>query len=204
MYSWMNGSAGIASWVQALGAVAAIFGAAYLSSQQVKSNHQTIAKEKALKAGALLVVYASASKNCRKLSELLDNYPQLNVLSLHWRIHIKGMFESNLHVVEGILARDLVRYEFMVSHTVIYSYMRAISNLVCELIDLAESAEDVAAHRPAPKEITIKSSIAYKYGQILEHNKLVQLAWDKYKEAYEEYVRDLGVGSELEKIERYR
>ncbi|PNG45332.1 hypothetical protein A1354_00320 [Pseudomonas asplenii] len=204
MYDWMNGSAGLASWAQAFGAVAAIFGAAYLGSQQIKSNHQAIEKEKALKAGALLAVYASASKNCRSLSELLFELPALNVLSLRWKVHIKRMFETNLHVIEGISAQDLVKYEFMVSHTVIHAYMRAIRDLVCELVELAESAEDLATHRPVSGEIKIKSSIAYKYGQISEHNKFVQLAWDEYKGAYKEYVRDLGVASELEKIERYR
>lgn len=204
MYNWMNGSAGLASWAQAFGAVAAILGAAYLGSQQIKSNHQAIEKEKALKAGALLAVYASASKNSRSLAELLDGLPPLNVLSLRWKVHIKGLFESNLHVIEGVATQDLVKYEFVVVHTVIYAYMGVIRDLVCELVELADSAEELAAHRPVSGEITNKSSIAYKYVQISEHNKLVQLAWDEYKEAYEEYVRDLGVGSELEKIERYR
>ena len=204
MYNWMNSSAGIASWAQAFGAVAAILGAAYLGSQQIKSNHQVIEKEKALKAGALLAVYASASKNSRSLAELLDGLPPLNVLSLRWKVHIKGMFESNLHVIEGVATQDLVKYEFVVAHTVIYAYMGVIRDLVCELVELADSAEDLATHRPVSGEVKIKSSIAYKYGQITAHNELVQLAWEEYKEAYKEYVHHLGVSSELEKIERYR
>ncbi|MGY2237266.1 hypothetical protein ACW9ID_19800 [Pseudomonas gingeri] len=204
LYSWLNSSAGLASWVQAFGAVAAILGAAHLGTQQIRNSQQAIEKEKALRSGALLAVYASASKNSRKLSELLEPLPALNVLLLHWKIHAKGMFESNLHVIEGISYQDLVRYEFVVSHTVIYSYMVAIKNLVCELVELCESGEDLASHKPVPDEVKIKSSIAYMYGQIGEHNKLVQEAWLIYKAAYEEYVRELSVSSELEKIERYR
>ncbi|NWB52255.1 MULTISPECIES: hypothetical protein [unclassified Pseudomonas] len=204
LYSWLNNSAGLASWAQAFGAVAAILGAAHLGTQQIRNSQQAIEREKALRSGALLAVYASASKNSRHLSELLESFPALNILSLRWKTHIKGMFESNLHIIEDISYQDLVRYEFVVSHTVIYSYMRAIKNIVCELVELCESGEDLASHKPVSEEVKIKSSIAHMYGQISEHNKLVQEAWRIYKDTYEEYVRDLGVDSELEKIERYR
>lgn len=204
LYSWLNDSAGLASWAQAFGAVAAILGAAHLGRQQIRNSQQAIEKEKALRSGALLAVYASASKNSRNLSELLESLPALNALSLRWKTHIEGMFESNLHIIEGISYQDLVRYEFVVSHTVIYSNMVTIKNSVCNLVELCASDEDLASHKPVYEEVKIKSSIAHMYGQIGEHNKLVQEAWRIYKDIYEEYVRDLGVDSELEKINRYR
>lgn len=129
--------------------------------------------------------------------------PALNVVSMRWEVHIKRMFDSNLHVIEGVSSQDLIKYEFVISHTAIFAYMKAIRDLVGELVKLSKSDEGLASHRPVANEVKIRTSIAYMYGQIIEHDKLVQDAWRVYKVAYEEYVCELGVDSQLKSIENY-
>ncbi|MBI6911089.1 hypothetical protein [Pseudomonas palleroniana] len=167
-------SSELASWVQALGSIGAIWGALAVSRKQISSQSNADTKRAELRDGAYLAVIESACKNVRKLSEYVEGCPTLNAFLFMWDYHVGGLFESNLEMLKGIPAHELGSYDLVVSHSVMITKMIRIQNRVRELREVSNQYKRV-------QERWVK----FQFSEITGDNELVQDAFERYKVALE-------------------
>jgi hypothetical protein len=167
-------SSELASWVQALGSIGAIWGALAISRKQMSSQSNADTKRAELRDGAYFAVVESACKNVRKLSEFVENGPALNAFLMIWDYHVGGLFENNLEMLKGIPAHELGSYDLVVSHSVMITKMIRIQNRVRELREVSQQYK-----RVQPR--WVKS----QFSEIIGDNELVQDALERYKVALE-------------------
>lgn len=162
----------LASWVQALGSIGAIWGALAASRKQMTNQAIAEAKRAELRDGAYLAVVESACKNVRKLSEFLERGPTLNGFLLMWDYHVGGLFESNMEMLKGIPAHELGSYDLVVSHSVIITKMARIKATIRGLHEVSEQYKRV-------QERWVK----HQYAEITSDDEMVQEALARYKQA---------------------
>ncbi|WLH32609.1 hypothetical protein [Pseudomonas canadensis] len=167
-------SSELASWVQALGSIGAIWGALAISRKQMSSQSNADTKRAELRDGAYFAVVESACKNVRKLSEFVENGPTLNAFLMIWDYHVGGLFENNLEMLKGIPAHELGSYDLVVSHSVMITKMIRIQNRVRELREVSQQYKRVQARW-----------VKNQFSEISGDNELVQDALERYKVALE-------------------
>ncbi|WP_136477305.1 hypothetical protein [Pseudomonas sp. DG56-2] len=172
-------SSEIASWVQAVGSVGAIWGALALGRQQIRNQDAMRFRELEVKSGAFLGVFESACKNSNKIAELAGLNIPVSHFSMRWELYISELYRTNIAMLKGIPAHELGGYDLVSAHAVILSVMLKIEADLLRLFEVDEGA-DVQARWSE-----------HVYAQIISHNKLVQTSFESFRGAHQERLEKL-------------
>jgi hypothetical protein len=116
-------SSEIASWVQAIGSIAAIWGAFTVSNNQVKRQIEQKEEEKKRQAGALLAVVKSASDHTLALLDMIRQRPVLLVFGTFWNGIFSELFGMSVNSLKQIPAHELGDYDLVVNYVTITGCM---------------------------------------------------------------------------------
>lgn len=163
----------LASWVQAVGSIGAIWGVFSIGRRQLKSQEFSRLDELEARSGAYLAVVESACKNSAKLSELLSNGTAPSGLHMLWDYHLGELFRTNSNMLKAIPAHDLGCYELVVAHSVMVTKLIRIE---ATLINLFKMEEEYKRLQPR--------WIDFQYGEISGDNELIQESLARYREAH--------------------
>lgn len=168
----------VASWVQAVGSIAAIWFALALGRQQMRSQDAARARALELKAGAFLAVFESAAKNADKISEIALRKERLSSFVMRWDLSASEIFRVNLNILKSIPAHELGGYELVVAHTAILSFMIKIERFIADLVEIEAAGRDIQ-----------QRWLDAKYEEIIECNRFIQVALETYQTANGELVK---------------
>ena len=163
----------LASWVQALGSIGAIWGALAISRRQLRNQEIAKIDEIQERWGAYLAVIESACKNADKLAVLVNSGVTTSGLKLMWDYHVGELFKTNMSMLKSIPAHDLGSYELVVAHSVMITKMIRIEGIVLSLAEL-----EAKYKRLQPRWVK------YQYDELSGDNEVIQDALARYKEAY--------------------
>lgn len=106
---WIESHPGLASWVQAIGAIASIWGAFAISNSQVKQRKELEQK----KAHAYKLVVKSAAEYVSALGDAIDRNIQVEQLQAAWQQTLRGFVETSLRSLKQLPVHDLGNYELV-------------------------------------------------------------------------------------------
>lgn len=176
----------LASWVQAIGSIGAIWGALSIGRKQLESHDSARADELKAKSEAYLAVIESACKNSAKLADLLRGGARLSGLELLWDYHIGELFRVNLNMLKTIPAHELGGYDFVVAHSVVLTKMIRMESC---LLYLFETQKQYKKLQPR--------WVQFQYDAIISDDELVQKGLANYKEAHLEKIANVSSRSSL-------
>ncbi|MFJ7007639.1 hypothetical protein [Pseudomonas putida] len=134
-------SSDIASWVQAIGSIAAIIGALAVSRSQVSAQnalafeqiqHQiNMKKESDLKrAEAFLAVVGCAAQTCGAIYVTTEKDGSLAGLKGGWSSHMREVCQASLAALRNLPAHELGSYKLVVAHgTVLAAFVEFIAEV---------------------------------------------------------------------------
>lgn len=108
---WIEGHPGLASWVQAVGSIASIWGAFAISNKQQKAQIKLAEKAVTEKAEALYAVIENAVKTTTIFGELLQSKPAEVVFKELWQLVHRQHLESAVYSLGELPAHELGGYE---------------------------------------------------------------------------------------------
>jgi hypothetical protein len=135
-------SSEIASWVQAVGSIAAIWGAFTVSNNQVRQQIDQKKEGDKRKAEALFAVVKSAADHVRTLGAIVDEGVTPQVFKISWSKAISDVMEMSLNSLKQLPAHELGNRDLVVAHTGITG---GVSNLfeLCERFQSVDALVDV-------------------------------------------------------------
>lgn len=120
----------IASWVQAIGSIAAIWGAFSLSNNQIKRQEQQRELAAEQKNKALFAVVEHAVGHARAVHRSLNSADGQQKFKVGWNTGYSEIFKSALKSLSVIPAHELGGYKLVIAHNHILGAMINISNKV--------------------------------------------------------------------------
>ncbi|PVZ56519.1 hypothetical protein C9422_18525 [Pseudomonas sp. B1(2018)] len=108
---WIEHHPGLASWVQAVGSIASIWGAFAISNKQQKIQIKLAKKAANEKAESLYAVIENAVKTTTTFGELLQTKPSEMVFKDLWQLVYKQHLESSVYSLGKLPAHELGGYE---------------------------------------------------------------------------------------------
>jgi len=140
---WIEHHPGLASWVQAFGSIAAIWGAFQISNMQVKKQNLHKEEEARSQAWAYFAVTKSAVDNSLSLFDAADEAISYGHFRLNWDLHHSHMIESSLASLKLIPPHALGSYDLVIAFNGLMANMSGIlidvkAGLVAEKIQSNE------------------------------------------------------------------
>jgi hypothetical protein len=123
-------SSEIASWVQAIGSIAAIWGAFTVGNNQVKRQEEQRLLISKQKSKALFAVVKHAVDHAKGLKELLAADDGQNNVKLAWNVGYSEIFKASLKSLSLIPAHELGEYELVIAHNHILAAMINITQKI--------------------------------------------------------------------------
>lgn len=109
-------SSEVASWVQAIGSIAAIWGAFTVSNSQVKRQIEQKKEDDRRKAGAYYAVVKSAADHTRSLGQVVSKEMPPALFTLSWDIALSSLIETSLTSLKQLPAHEFGNYELVIFH----------------------------------------------------------------------------------------
>lgn len=134
-------SSDIASWVQAIGSIAAIIGALAVSRAQVSAQnalafgqiqHQIEMKSESdlRRAEAFLAVVGCAAKTCDAIYVTTEKDKSIVGLKGGWSSHMREVCQASLAALRNLPVHDLGSYELVVAHgTVLAAFVEFVAEV---------------------------------------------------------------------------
>ncbi|WP_223535367.1 hypothetical protein [Pseudomonas sp. GL-B-16] len=107
---WIESHPGLASWVQAVGSIASIWGAFAISNKQQKIQIKLAKKAANEKADSLYAVIENAVKTTTTFGELLQSKPSEVVFKELWQLVYRPHLESSVYSLGKLPAHELGGY----------------------------------------------------------------------------------------------
>lgn len=176
-------SSELASWVQAVGSIAAILGALKVGRlqienqnavllEQVRNQNEEKNKELRARAIAMFAVVQCCANQAEALSGIAKQEMPVEILKMTWEAHLKELSLANLAAIKAIPTFELGSYDLVVTHShILASFMNLISELERVVVG------DRTFHAPESSEI---------YAGVIQHNGVLQYGFSVFKEAHEE------------------
>ncbi|WP_460139705.1 hypothetical protein [Pseudomonas sp. S2_E01] len=166
---WIEHHPGLASWVQALGSIAAIWGAFQISNMQVKKQSLHKEKDTRIQAWAYFAVAKSAVDNAISLFDSADEAISYGHFKLNWDLHHSHMIESSLASLKLIPPHALGSYDLVIAFNGLMANMSGI------LIDVKQGLD--------PEEIQSKQYMFFR-GELSMRRFNIGSYWEKFGNAF--------------------
>lgn len=166
--SYSLNSSEIASWVQAFGSIAAIWGAFAISNGQVRKAEQERKLEAEQRLSACYAVIQSAADHSHSLSKMISQSPPHQVFTIGWESVLGELFQVSLNSLKQIPAHELGSYELVIAY-------QGITGSVAKIISLVSDFKTRDAFRD--------SEAGHLYGELQGQCGLIGFRWEKFKEA---------------------
>lgn len=161
-------SSEVASWVQAFGSIAAIWGAFAISNGQVRKAEQERKKEAEQRLAACYAVMQSAADHSQALGEMIKQNPPRPVFKYGWESILGELFQVSLNSLKQIPAHELGSYELVVAY-------QGITGSVAKIISLVSDFKT--------RDAFLDSEAGHLYGELQGQCGLIGFRWAKFKEA---------------------
>lgn len=161
-------SSEIASWVQAVGSIAAIWGAFTISNAQVRKARQERKRDAEQRLSAFYAVIQSAADHSRTLSEMIMQNPPHPIFKAGWDSVLDELFQVSLNSLKQLPAHELGSYELVVAY-------QGITGSVAKIISLVSNFKT--------RDALLDSEAGHLYGELQTQCGLVGFRWAKFKES---------------------
>ena len=128
---------GFASWVQAVGSIASIWGAFAVGRSQQKAQMKVAAKAAQDKSDSMKAVVESAALFVTTLGEFVQRKPHIIVFKENWKLVNRQWLESSIYSLSQLPAHELGNGEMVRGY---FGIMGAIND-IGRLIDKAANAD---------------------------------------------------------------
>ena len=135
-------SSEMASWVQAIGSIAAIWGAFTVGNNQVKRQEEQRLLVSKQKSKAFFAVVKHAVDHAKGLQDALGKDDGPDVIKIGWKHGYSEIFNASVKSLTLIPAHELGEYELVIAHNHILAAMINISQKI-EAYVSAENVSDV-------------------------------------------------------------
>lgn len=108
---WIEHHPGLASWVQAVGSIASIWGAFAISNKQQKAQVKLAEKAAKEKSESLYAVIENAVKIATTFGDLLQSQPAEIVFQENWNLVYRQRLESAVYSLSRLPAHEVGGYE---------------------------------------------------------------------------------------------
>ena len=123
---WIEHHPGLASWVQAVGSIVAIWGAFQISNMQLKKQNLHKEEESRTQAWAYFAVVKSAVDNAISLFDSADEATSYGHFKSNWDLHHSHMIESSLAALKLIPPHALGSYDLVMAYNGVMANMAGI------------------------------------------------------------------------------
>ncbi len=165
-------SSEVASWVQAVGSIAAIWGALSIGRKQIANQIEMSHKERVERTKSFYAVVEGAVDALTKIGNVSSKKPSLEAYDIFINNYFGERFKISLHMLKGVPAHDLGSYELVMAYSKILSSMTYVSLLLAELSE----AIGTGLGRKPP------GWMSNTYGLIELHSSMAQRAWAEFQE----------------------
>lgn len=165
---WVELHPGLASWMQAVGAIVSIWGAFAISRSQQKAQLKQASKAALDKSEALLAVVESAVMFVITLGDFVQKRPAPIVFKENWKIVNRQWLESSIFSLSQLPAHELGSGEMVRGY---FGIMGAVND-IGRLIDGAVRADGFDDHE-----------FAYMYDEVLKQVRFVESYWRGFHQA---------------------
>lgn len=159
-------SSEVASWVQAFGSIAAIWGAFAISNGQVMRAQQEKKEEAKQRGAACYAVVQSAAEHCNALQQMILQNPPPQVFKMGWNSVLGELFQASLSSLKQIPAHELGSYEMVVAYQAITGSMAKILGLVADF---------------NARHAFVDAEAGSLFGELYTQCSLVAFRWEKFK-----------------------
>lgn len=167
-WCWAEHHPGVASWVQAFGAIVSIWGAFAISRSQQKAQLKQEYKAAQDKSDALLAVVESAVMFVSSFGDFVRKKPAPFVFKENWKMVNRQWLESSIFSLSQLPAHELGSGEMVRGY---FGIMGAV-NEIGELINGAIRADAFQDHE-----------FTYMYGEVLKQVRFVESNWRELHQA---------------------
>lgn len=161
-------SSELASWVQAIGSIAAIWGAFVISNSQVARQMKYKEDEDLRKARAYYAVVKSAADHVRSLGEMIIQRPPPEVFKDAWDMVLSQRLEMSLNSLIRLPAHELGSYDLVIFHNAITGAM----SKALEKIKVAVTTNAFHEHE-----------VLFMYEDVYAQCNLIEVSWTGFDEA---------------------
>ncbi|MCF5170739.1 hypothetical protein [Pseudomonas canadensis] len=159
-------SSELASWVQAIGSIAAIWGAFAISNSQVERQIQQ-ANQRALdKSNAYFAVVKCAWDHARTMRELVEKQPPVGVFKESWNLVFRDLFNSSLSSLKSLPAYELGNYDLVIFHNGMLAAMSNMSSRVTLFLGA---------------DAFIEQELVLMYEDLFAQSQLAEHYWGEYE-----------------------
>jgi hypothetical protein len=163
---WIEGHPGLASWVQAIGSIAALGIAFFLASSQRRDQEKAVEEAMQNKTDALIAVVESAAIFVTVLGTFVRGKPVAFVFKENWKLVNRQWLESSIHSLTQLPAHELGRGDLVRG----YFGILASVNEIRRLIDHAVSSDAFQ-----------EQEFVFMYEEVLNQVAIVQATWISFK-----------------------
>lgn len=165
-------SSELASWVQAVGSIAAIWGAFSISNAQVKRQEELKAQENKRRAQAQLAVVKNAADYGKSMGEFSRKTPPPFAFILAWRMTLDVTTSAALDSMRVLPVHELGSYE-QVLH---------FNSILAALVQLRAEVNKYVSGGDESETVTFAAYQAFEVqSKMIEHHWVqFQIAFDKY------------------------
>lgn len=161
-------SSEIASWVQAIGSIAAILGAFAISNNQVKRQEEQREIISEQKSKAFFAVVKHAVDHARGVRDALDSDELKRDFKLGWNSGYSEIFKSSVKSMGLIPVHELGEYDLVIAH----------NHILAAVINISKSIESYAlADSFADQELALLSL------NVAGHTAVIDFYWTNFEKA---------------------
>jgi hypothetical protein len=166
---WIEHNPGLASWVQAIGAILAIIAALLVSYQQIKNQSLQGVEQRKQKSAAFRAIAKHAVDTSNDFAEFVDHSVVYFIFKKNWDLMYRHNLESSIHSLELLPAHELETAGLVVAHSGLLASIKSLLSAV-ELCMAKDTGGDTYS------EIKIESSIRAQH---------MNFYWSNYEKSYE-------------------
>lgn len=166
--SWIEHHPGLASWVQAVGSIASIWGAFAVGRSQQKAQLKVAAKVAQDKTDALKAVVESAALFVTTLGEFVQTKPATIVFRENWRLVNRQWLESSIFSLSQLPSHELGSGEMVRGYFGIMGAVNDIGRLINSAVK-SEALQD--------------QEFVYMYEEVLKQVRFVESYWWSFQRA---------------------
>lgn len=161
-------SSEMASWVQAIGSIAAIWGAFTVSNNQVKRQIEQKKEDEKRKSLACYAVVKCAVDHARSVGEVVEKGMPLEVFKISWSQVLSNLIESSLNSLKQLPAHELGNYDLVIS-------LAGITGGLANIFERSRKLNDAAA--------LLNQEHAYFLSEVSLQCKIVEMHWRSFEKA---------------------
>jgi hypothetical protein len=165
---WIEHHPGLASWVQAVGAIASIWGAILISRSQQKAQSKAAAKAVRDRTDSLIAVVESAVGFVTVLGTFVQEKPHMYAFKENWKLVNRQWLESSIFSLSQLPVHELGRGDMVRGYFGIMGGVNDIGRLIEKVVN-ADAFQE--------QEFT------FMYEEVLKQVRIVESTWWSFQRA---------------------